>query len=230
VTESGIKKADKPFLFYTRLHLSELTGLKASNLPELLDLVKEAPVSAIYHHTHRFLLQHQYLSPEPPNDFAYWVASALGDDRLGEKLASIDTMKYLTINDLRGKIIATIEAHIKSCPNSVKRFTSEDEVFYLIKCVSFIMPTVYAANDLKEFVEILKKITIDSIYFHMFEARLRLERKSNDFSLWIESSIGDKDLADKILKLDPYTFTLDDLRKTLIRMVSKKIGVDHGQA
>ncbi|MFA5144108.1 MAG: DUF5752 family protein [Candidatus Omnitrophota bacterium] len=222
--EKEIKKATEPFHFYTRLHLSELTGLKASNLPELLGLIKEAGDSAIYHHTHRFLLQHQYLSPEPPNDFAYWVTTALSEDRLGEKLASIDTMKYLTIHDLREKIVATIEAYLKNYPKSAKRLAPEDEVFYLIKCVSFIMPTPYVADDLIEFVEILKKITIDSIYFHMFEARLRLERKSNDFSLWIQDSIGDKDLAAKILKLDPYTYTLEDLRKTIIQMIEKKIG------
>lgn len=230
MTENGLKKAVEPFRFYTRLHLSELTGLKASNLPELLILIKEASDSAIYHHTHRFLLQHQYLSPEPPNDFAYWVSAALNEDRLGEKLASIDTMKYFTIRDLREKIVTTIETYLKAHPNASKRFAAEDEVFYLIKCVSFIMPTAYVANDLKEFSEILKKITVDSIYFHMFEARLRLERKSNDFSLWIGDSVGDKDLAGKILKLDPYTFTLEDLRKTLIQMVAKKIGKNHGQA
>ncbi len=228
--ESNLNKAVEPFRFYTRLHLSELTGLKASNLPELLALIKEASDSAIYHHTHRFLLQHQYLSPEPPNDFAYWVTAALNEDRLGEKLASIDTMKYLTIRELREKIVTTIEAYLKSYPNAAKRFAPEDEVFYLIKCVSFIMPTAYVANDLREFAEILKKITVDSIYFHMFEARLRLERKSNDFSLWIGDSFGDKDLAGKILKLDPYTFTLEDLRKTLIQMITKKIGKNHGQA
>lgn len=220
----------EPFRFYTRLHLSELTGLKASNLPELLALIKEASDSAIYHHTHRFLLQHQYLSPEPPNDFAYWVTAALGEDRLGEKLASIDTMKYFTIRELREKIVATIETYLKAYPNSAKRLAPENEVFYLIKCVSFIIPTQHVANDLSEFAEIIKKITVDSIYFHMFEARLRLERKSNDFSLWIADSIGDKDLAAKILKLDPYTFTLEDLRKTLIQMVTKKIGKTHGQA
>lgn len=214
----------EPFRFYTRLHLSELTGLKASNLPELLALIKEASDSTIYHHTHRFLLQHQYISPEPPNDFAYWVTAALGEDRLGEKLASIDTMKYFNICDLREKIVATIEAHLKAYPKSAKRSAPEDEVFYLIKCVSFIMPTAYVANDLREFVEILKKVTIDSIYFHMFEARLRLERKTNDFSLWIEGAIGDKDLAGKILKLDPYTYTLEDLRKTIIQMIEKKVG------
>lgn len=217
-------KATEPFRFYTRLHLSELTGLKAANLPELLILIKEAPDSAIYHHTHRFLLQHQYLSPEPPNDFAYWVTMAISEDRLGEKLASIDTVKFMTINDLRVKIVATIENYLKTYPNASKRLAPDDEPFYLMKCVSFILPTPYIASDLKEFMNIVKKITIDSIYFHMFEARLRLERKTNDFSLWIEGAIGDKELADKILKLDPYTYTLEDLRTAIIRMVDKRIG------
>lgn len=224
MAEKRIKNTTDPFRFYTRLHLSELTGLKASNLVELLDLIKEAPDSAIYHHTHRFLLQHQYLSPEPPNDFAYWVTVALGEGRLGEKLASIDIMKYLTIRDLRENIFTTIESYLKAHPNSAKRFASYSEVFYLIKCVSFILPTEYIANDLNEFAGILKNITIDSIYFHMFEARLRLERKTNDFSLWIEGSLGDKELADKILKLDPYTYALEDLRDAIIQMIEKRLG------
>lgn len=59
------------FRFYTKSNLTELTGLKAVNLTELLELIRAMPGSCIYHHTHRFLIQHQYLSPEPPNDFAY---------------------------------------------------------------------------------------------------------------------------------------------------------------
>ena len=77
-------RASGPFKLCTRLHLSELTGLKASNLNELLELIKTVSGSCIYHHTHRFLQQHQYLSPEPPNDFAYWVET-FWDDRLGRK-------------------------------------------------------------------------------------------------------------------------------------------------
>ena len=95
-----IVKAKEPFKFCTRLHLSELTGLRATTLGQLLALIKEVPGSCIYHHTHRFLQQHQYLSPEPPNDFAYWVTDILGEDELGEKLASIDTMQYPTIRNL----------------------------------------------------------------------------------------------------------------------------------
>ena len=198
--------------------------MEASNLSELLNLIKEVPDSSIYHHTHRFLQQHQYISPEPPNDFAYWVTDIIGDEKLGEKLASIDTIQFITIHDLRGKIITVMEEHIKTHPKSAQRFAMENAAFYFMKSISFILPTQYVAGNLKEFAQILKKVTLDSIYFHIFEARLRLGKKANDFSLWIESSVGDKGLADKILKMDPYTYTLEDLRKTIVKLVEERVG------
>ncbi|MFC1667306.1 DUF5752 family protein, partial [Candidatus Omnitrophota bacterium] len=79
-----MKKDEKTFKFYTRLHLKVLTGLKASNIKELLRLIKKVSDASIYYHTHHFLQQHQYLSPEPPNDFAYWITSALNEETLGE--------------------------------------------------------------------------------------------------------------------------------------------------
>ncbi len=215
-------KSKEPFRFYTRLHLSELTGLRASTLSQLLELVKEVNGSCIYHHTHRFLQQHQYLSPEPPNDFAYWVSEVLGEGNLGERLASIDVIQFSTIRSLREKIAATIEDYLKDHPLAKMRFASEGEEFHFIKSVSFVLPTNYIAYDLKEFVDILGKITIDSIYYHIFEARLRLERGTNDFSNWIESSIGDKELAVKISRLDPYTYTLEGLRDKVINMIKRK--------
>jgi len=218
---SELMQGKEPFRFFTRLHLSELTGLRASNLGQFFKLLKEVPGSCIYHHTHRFLQQHQYLSPEPPNDFAYWVTEALGEASLGEKLASIDTVQFPTIRSLREEIIKTIENHIKNNLLSRLRFASEGEEFHFIKSVSFIVPTKYIAYNLLDFVEILKKVTIDSMYFHIFEARLRLERTSNDFSYWIETSIGDKALAGVISHLDPYTYTLEDLRKTVVGIIEE---------
>lgn len=211
------------FRFYTRMHLSELTGLRASTLPQLLALIKEVPGSCIYHHTHRFLQQHQYLSPEPPNDFAYWVTETLGEDELGERLASIDTIQYSTIRGLREKIAQTIEEYLRLNPLSKMRFSRAGEEFHFMKTVSFILPTGYSATTLGEFTEILRKITVDSIYFHVFEARLRLEKGNNDFSNWIETSLGDGRLAEKIANLDPYTHTLEGLRKTIIGIIEKKM-------
>lgn len=216
-------KAKEPFRFHTRLHLTELTGLKAINLTQLVGLIKDVPGSCIYHHTHRFLQQHQYLSPEPPNDFAYWVTDILGEDELGERLSSIDTIKYSTIRELREIIIDTIEDYLKGNPLAKMKFARDGEEFYFIKSVSFVLPTDYVANDLKEFGDILKKVTIDSIYFHIFESRLRLEKNNNDFSHWIATSVGKNGLAEKISKLDPYTHTLEGLRSYLVDMIEREL-------
>ena len=218
-------RAKEAFKFHTRLHLSELTGLRASTLGQLVGLIKQVPGSCIYHHTHRFLQQHQYLSPEPPNDFAYWVAEILGEDELGEKLASIDTVQFSTIRDLREAIVTATDDYLKNNALAKLRFAREGEEFHFMKSVSFVIPTNYVAYDLKEFKDILGNITIDSIYFHIFEARLRLERKTNDFSNWIENSIGDKELAEDISKLDPYTHTLEELRKAIIQIIQKRLPV-----
>lgn len=225
MAKKEVKEAKEPFRFSTRLHLTELTGLKAATLVQLLERIKEVPESSIYHHTHRFLQQHLYLSPEPPNDFAYWVSDALGEDDLGEMLASIDTIQFPTINALREKIIATIEDYLKEGRNSESRSARQGEEFYFMKSVSFIFPTKYAADNLMEFADILESISVDSLYFHMFEARLRLEKGTNDFSWWIESSVGDKSLADEIAKLDPYTYAVEDLRRKLIKIVKKRMSV-----
>jgi len=214
-----LQQAKQPFRFHTRLTLTELTGLRASILPQLLKLIKKVPGSSIYYHTHHFLEQHQYLSPEPPNDFAYWVSQVLGEEELAERLASIDTVRFLTIRSLREQFIATIETYLEERPLSKLRFAGAGEEFYFIKSVSFIIPTARVANNLEEFVEIVGKITIESIYFHVFEARLRLERPTNDFSEWMEESLGCKDIADEIARLDPYTYTMEELRKRIISIV-----------
>lgn len=214
---------EKTFRFCTRLHLKVLTGLKALNITELLNLIKKVPGSSIYYHTHHFLQQHLYLSPEPPNDFAHWITNALNEDLLGEKVASIDTIQYPTIRSLRNEIVRIIERHIEQNPEVKLQFVSPEKAFRFIKSISFIIPTPYAAKDLKDFVEIVKKISGDSIYFHMFEARLRLDKETNDFSFWLSTSLSEDELADKLKALDPYTYTMEDLRRRVIGIVERKI-------
>jgi len=216
-------KTKEPFKFYTRLHLSKLTGLKGSTLSELLELIKQVPDSCIYHHTHRFLQQHQYLSPEPPNDFAYWVSEFLGENELGERLASINIIQFPNISDLRGKIIETIEDYLKNAPSAKLKFAHEGGEFHFIKSISFVLPTPYIAYNLNEFIEILGKISINSLYFHIFEARMRLGRDENDFTAWLKG-MGEIELAKKLSKVDPYTITMEGLREKIIRLVRKYVG------
>ena len=220
-------RAAQPFRFYTRLHLSELTGLSASTLPRFLEILKTAPDSCVYHHTHRFLQQHQHLSPEPPNDFAFWAAEALGDDELGERLASIDTVRFSTLSALRDRIAGVVEEHLARNPAAAERRAAPGEDFYFMKAVSFVFPTPFVAWDLREFADALRRITIHSIYFHIFEARLRLAKKTNDFSNWLDDSLGEAKLAQRIAALDPYTYTLEELRNTLVTLISRRIKEHH---
>ena len=220
---NALNKAKEPFKFYTQLHMPELTGLKAANLQELLYLIKTVPGAVIYHHTHRFLQQHQYLSPEPPNDFAYWITGILGEEELGEALYSIDTIQYTSIRELRDEIIRTIENYVVKHPRSLQKFATPGEEFHFVKLVSFVFQTPYTASDLKEFQAVLQRVTINSIYFHMFESRLRIGRGTNDFSNWLDDSLSEKKLANKIASLDPYTHTMENLRITLIKLIEKRI-------
>ncbi|UCB57269.1 MAG: hypothetical protein JSV30_01410 [Candidatus Omnitrophota bacterium] len=221
-----LKKAKQAFTFYTRLHLQELTGYKARDLKGLLKGIKELSGSVIYHHTHRFLQQHQFLSPEPPNDFAYWVAEVLGEHKLGEELASVDVIQFSSIRALREKLIQTIENHIRYMENTGRgqfRVSGMEEQFHFIKTISFVFPTSYVVHNLLEFVESLKKVTINSIYFHVFEAKLRLEKSINDFSYWIDTNCGENELSKELARLDPYTYTLEGLRTKIINLIEKRI-------
>ncbi|HAV10749.1 MAG TPA: hypothetical protein DCX22_03940 [Dehalococcoidia bacterium] len=214
-----LKKASSPFHFYTRLTSKQLTGLKANNLQELAELLKGASESIIYYHTHNFLEEHNYLTPEPANDFALWVSDSLGHEILGERLASIDAFDYPSLDALKMRLIGVITDYMAHNPDD--RRAPSGEAFHFIRSKIVILPTSYIAHDLREFIEVMKKITIDSIFYHIFEARLRLKKGSNDFSAWIEDCLGDKDLANKIAHLDPYTYTLEGLRSNIIEIVEK---------
>ena len=108
-------KAKEAFKFYTRFNLRELTGKKAKNLRELVDIIKEVPGSVIYYHTHVFLQQHLYLSPEPPNDFGYWVREILQEYKLGEELSSIDILQFkIKRLKLSSQIVSITELDIAS--------------------------------------------------------------------------------------------------------------------
>src|SRR5688572_17563746 len=144
-----LKKAENPFQFFTQMTLVELTGLKACDLPEMVEHLRAAPPAVIYHHTHHFLRQHQFLSPEPANDFAFWVTNVLQEDRLGEKLAAIDTIRFGSIRELGHKIIELIEHYMAS--QESHRSAPEGEEFHFRKSIGFTLPTPHEAHDLETF-------------------------------------------------------------------------------
>jgi hypothetical protein len=207
------------FEFKSRLVLTELLGKKASDLPQLLEGIKVVPLTSIYHHTHRFLQQHHFLSPEPPNDFAYWVTNMLNDELAGERLASIDIMQFNRLADLRDQFVSLISDYLTQYPSRTTQSAPEGEEFHFMSSRIFVLPTSWRASSLQEFISCLRNVSIHSIYYHMFEAKLRLEKGENDFSIWLRSN-GYENAAVKLSTLDPYTFTLEGLRTRILEIVS----------
>lgn len=214
--------AKDPFRFVTQTSLVELTGLRARELYELLTNLKDVPLSVIYYHTHHFLKQHQFMSPEPPNDFAYWVTNVLLEDRLGEQLAAIDTVRFTSLQSLREAFVGVIERYLAKGRST--RVAPDGEEFHFMKARSFVLATSYTAKTLEEFAEAVQKISLNSLYHHIFEARLRLERGTNDFSKWLDSELGEAALAKTIARLDPYTLPLEALRQKIVRLVRARLG------
>jgi hypothetical protein len=190
-------------------------GRRAHNAAELLEGIRAVPASSIYYHTHRFLLEHHYLLPEPSNDFAYWLTKILGLVRLGERLASIDVVAFDTIEKLRAELATILGDEVPrlrrmpECP--------EGEEFHFMLAKTAVLSTPIFAHTVDDFIEAMGRISINSLYYHFFEARLRLGGEENDFELWLRG-IGENDYAERISKLDPYTMTLEELRQTIIKI------------
>jgi Family of unknown function (DUF5752) len=214
-------RAQQPFRFFTRLCLTRMTGLKARTLGELLKHLEAASDSVIYQHTHRFLRQHQYLVPEPPNDFAYWVSHVLGDERLGERLASVDTLRFNSLEELKRALVRTIEGHLEQWVS--ERAVPEGKEFHFMQAIRFSLPTPHEAHDLAGFAACLRRVSLSSLYLHLFEALLRPPLGLNDFATWLETQLDEQALARRVMSLDPYSNTLAGLRSTLIGMMEQRL-------
>lgn len=210
-----------PFEFRSRLNLTLLTGLRARDLAEMLEHLRTAPGSVIYHHTHRLLVQHQYLSPEPPNDFAYWVSNVLLEERLGEQLAAVDLRRFTSIRESREAFMRVIEQFLDRATNL--RVAPAGQEFHFMKSVTFVLPTGIRAHNLRELRDGVGRISLSSIAYHVIDARLRLERGDNDFAKWLDMALGESELAQTVRRLDPYTFTEEGLRQRMIALFDARL-------
>lgn len=205
------------FRFYSEYNLPVLLGKKATNIYELLDGIKTVPASSIYYHTHKFLKQHHYLIPEPPNDFAYWIRNVLVQPKLGEMIASINIASFESLEDLRNRIIEVLENHERSayginCQNGFE--------FQFMSCKIFWFKNDYEAKTLKDFYDIMQKIDISVFFANIFGPKLRHGKKNNNFSKWFEL-IGETELAHKVSNIDPYTMTLEGLRTQILKLIKQ---------
>jgi hypothetical protein len=206
----------EPFIFETERRLVMLTANRARNLVELLDHIVKVSGSSIFYHTHQQYLSHHFEKPVFHSDFATWVSTALQEEPLSEKLVAIDLLAFSSIRQLREAIIETIKTFLAEIGRRVRNCLPGHE-FHFCESKSFIMPSGLVAKSIPDFFEKLPMVSNSSLYFHFFEARLRLERQTNDFSAWL-SYRGAPKLAEAIDALNPYRMTLQELKQEIIKL------------
>lgn len=216
-----MKKASKSFRFFTRLTLRFVGHERAKTPAELLFHLKSVKESSIYQHTHRFLENHQFLVPEPSNDFAYWADGLLGHKPLAAALNAVDALRFSSLEDLRAALIRAVEPFASGGAE-----TTEEKAFRFLSARRWSVPTPHAASTFSEMAECLRRVGVASLYLHTFEARLRLPPGENDFSLWLAREWGAADLA-RECRTESLTFkTLEDVRRELIRLFEGAGGKD----
>jgi hypothetical protein len=210
------KVAAHPFFFTGCWELRQMLGRSARDERQLLDAIEEIPLDSIYYHTHSFFLRHKYIAGPYPNDFATWAAIQVRDRVLGEKLGVLDPYEFIDLESLRAAIVTIIEEHLSRL-QIIPRVIYE-EPFHFMQSRIIAVPTGLESRTLTEFREILASADTSVIYYHTFEAILRLGLRNGDFAIWIEEQLDLPELADKIANLDPYMISLDSIRHRIIRL------------
>ena len=209
--------ARTPFYFNSGAHLIRIGREKATTLGEMLEAVKICPDSAIFQHTFQTLREHHFIREGFSNDFAHWAFAACNEVGLAERLSALDVREFTSIKVLRDRILGILEDYLQRNPRARDRAAFEP--FYFCASELVVIPTPYVARNLTEFADGMRKISIHSIYYHFIDARIRLKLNTNDFSLWLENELDLRAPAERINRIDIYTSTLHDVRKSILRIV-----------
>ena len=90
---------------------------------------------------------------------------------------------------------------------------SKDSAFHFYTGIG--QPTGFSAESLKDFYEIVKRIAVESLEFHLYR---------EDFEKWIKNAVKDEALVDELARLKNASVKGEELRKKIILAITKKYG------
>ncbi len=212
----------EPFEFRQCVSILVSTGKKAKDLHELRNMIATISDESIFHHTYQYFLKGHIL--EYTNDFAHWAGESLEERALAEHLSNIDPYEFKDIKDLREKIILVIDEYLKNFPEP--RMAASGDEFFFNETITIVFPVGIRAKNLAEFLAAIKFIDTGCIYYHFYEARMRLGGGIDDFSRWIEDAFEKKELANKIRGIDPFMHNIEEIRGHLLEAVEEEVRKD----
>lgn len=216
-----MKRAQRPFQFFTVSDLTRISNLRATNLIELREGLEKCSDASIFYHTFQSLGRHHFLTEGFSNDFAQWVLAALNHARLAEQMAALDIRSYLALDDLRGDLLRILRGFLDAHGNENRQTAFEP--FYFCETVEVALPLGWEAWTLAEFRQHLERLSHASFHFHFLVSRLRLHLRTNDFSLWFADELGLESLAQRTNRIDVYTNTLESARAKLLSVIGREL-------
>lgn len=208
--------AETTFRFIGCNEIQEILGKQAEDERQLAELLEEVPLDSVYFHMHSYFLRTRFIERTYPNDFAEWVGEQVRDHVLAERLSVVDPFDFQSLEALREELLSIIDDHLSGMA-TVPR-VGRGMSFYFNRSRILEVPTGLEARTLREFRDAISEVDVSAIYYHVFEAHLRLRREENDFSAWIRGSLKLPELADRMRALNPYLGSLERLRSSLLTM------------
>lgn len=207
----------RPFEFKQCVNLIKSTGMKARNLRELRERISVVSGESIFHHTYQYFLKGRVL--EYTNDFAHWAGESLEERALSEHLSNVDPYAFKNIEDLRMELLNVIDGYLKNFPEPREAMPGDE--FYFNETVTLTSPLGIKAKNLAEFLIAIKYVDAAAIYYHFYEARVRLG--VDDFSKWLEDSLDKKEVAKRIRGIDPFMHSIEEIRKHIYEGIEEEV-------
>jgi hypothetical protein len=199
------------------------TGKRAQNLRELRNHLLTIHPESIYYHFWGGLLRPRFDDPEYHNDFAIWSLRALQDSVLAERLGVIDPTECIDLESLREEVVEVVEERL----DEVARvpWSKPDKQFHFVRSQIVLFDTHLRVQRPEELAQVIRSVSIGSIFLHFIDARRRTADRVDDFTAWIEDCFdGYEDLCDSLAKLDPFFSGLSELRNELVKVFDSYFG------
>ncbi|HEA84202.1 MAG: hypothetical protein H0Z16_06050 [Thermodesulfobacterium sp.] len=200
------------FIFKSELWVPRYTGIKVYSIKDFIESLKVIDKFSIFYHMYINIFNYHNLPTFYANSISYWFYKN-GRILLAEKLSIIDPLDYYDLEDLRNVIVQTLEENYDETWDR-----KEENPFYFIEAEREIIECGEVANTLEEFIEGVKKSSINSLFYHLVTSRIENKTLINDYSAWL-FNVGEAKKAEKISKLDLYTMNLYEIKKKIINIL-----------
>lgn len=210
------------FEFRQSAILLKSTGRKAGGLRELREGIASVSDGSIFHHIYQYFIKGHIR--EYTNDFAHWTGESLEERALAEQLSNIDPYDFQSIELLRKRLLEVIDDYFRRFPGP--RLAMPGDEFYFNETVGLVYPAGVQVKNLAEFLMAIKYVDPASLYYHFYESRIRLGSALNDFSAWIDATLGKNDLARRIQSVDPFMHDIEGIREHIVEAVEDEVRKD----